>query len=164
MSTLVTQGGPKRGPWSPKGVPKSIRMALGTSLAHKARPKRKPDLERHSTDQPFCPPLAARGRSKGPFWIPGGSKNDPQIDMGRQGRHLGGQGGPKGSSNGGSKMGPSSAHGRPRGTKKAGSSSYARGPVYVLDAPCAPKGSREPFLSTLGPPWVTKASFRDPIG
>ena len=89
MSTLVTQGGPKRDPWSPKGDPKSIRMVLGTSLDHKAGPRRKRDLEPNSGYQPFWPPLAARGRSKVPFWTPGGFQKCSKIDMGRQGRHLG---------------------------------------------------------------------------
>ena len=88
MSTLVTQGGPKKGPWSTKGVPKSIGMALGTPLDHKADPRRQRDLERNSNYQPFWPPLAARGRSKTPFWTPGGSQKGSKIDMGRQGRHL----------------------------------------------------------------------------
>ena len=88
MSTLVTQGGPKRDPWSPKGVPKSIRMAFGTALDRKAGPRLKRDLPSNSPYQPFCPPSAARGRSEAPFWIPGGSQNDSKIDRGRQGRHL----------------------------------------------------------------------------
>ena len=93
-----TQGGPETNLMSPKGpqksalvnqgVPQSIRMAIGTPLDHRARPRRKRDLERNSKDQPFWLPLAAPGRSKAPFWIPGGFQNDTQIDMGRQGRHL----------------------------------------------------------------------------
>ena len=64
----------------------------------------------------------------------------------------------------GSKMGPWSDQGRPRKAKKGGTPSGARGPVCVLEATCFPKGSREPFLSILGPPWVTKAPFWDPLG
>ena len=88
MSTLVTQGGPKRDPWSPKGVPKSIRMACGTPLEHKAGPRRKRDLEGISGYLPFWTFLSAPGRSKVPFWIPGGAQKSLKLDMGRQGRHL----------------------------------------------------------------------------
>ncbi len=89
----------------------------------------------------------------GPSWPPKVPTLPPHVDFGAF------LGPPMGS-----KMGPWSAQGRPRGAKKAGSSSYARGPVCVLDAPCAPKGSREPFLSTWGPPWVIKVPFWDPLG
>ena len=65
-------------------------MARGNPLDHKADPRRKRDLEPNSGDQPFCPPLAAHGRSKAPFWIPGGTQKGSKIDLGRQGRPLGG--------------------------------------------------------------------------
>ena len=87
MSTLVTQGGPKRDPWSPKGVPMSIRMAFGTPLAHRARPRRKRDLERNSGDQPFCPPLPPVGAPRSHFESHGGTQKGSKIDMGKQGRH-----------------------------------------------------------------------------
>ena len=80
--------GSKTDPWSPKWGPESIGMACGTLLEHKAGPRRKRDLERNSPYQPFWPPLAARGRSKAPFWTPVGSQKGFKIDMGRQGRHL----------------------------------------------------------------------------
>ena len=58
----------------PKGVPKSIRMARGTPLAHRARPRRKRDLERNSTYQPFWPFLAALGDPRPHFGPQGGPK------------------------------------------------------------------------------------------
>ena len=64
----------------------------------------------------------------------------------------------------GSKMGPWSDQGRPGRSKRASSKLCGGGPVAALDATCAPKGSREPFLSTLGPSWVTKGPFWDPLG
>ena len=88
MTTLATQGGPQRDPWSLKGVPKSIRMVFGTPLAHRARPRRKRDLEPSSNYQPFWPPLPPVGAPRSHFGPQGGFQNDTKIDMGRQGRHL----------------------------------------------------------------------------
>ena len=82
-----------------------MRMAPWTPLWHRSRPGRKRDLDRNSGDLPFWTFLAAPGRSKGAFWTPGGSRKCPKIDMGRLGRHLGGQEGPKSSSREGSRNG-----------------------------------------------------------
>jgi len=41
--------------------------------------------------------------------------------------------------------------GRPEKPKQASRKLCGRGPVCVLEAPCAPKGSREPFSSILNP-------------
>ena len=80
--------GSKTDPWSPKGGPKSIGMALGTPLEHRSIPGWFRDVERRSKDQPFWTFLGAPGRSKVPFWIQGGFQKGFKIDMGRQGRHL----------------------------------------------------------------------------
>ena len=64
----------------------------------------------------------------------------------------------------GSKMEPWSDQGRPEKPKQASRKLCGGGPVCVLEAPCFPKGSREPFLSIFETPWVTKAHFWDPLG
>ena len=72
MSTLVTQGGPKRSPWSPKGGPKvdknGSRGAFGPQGGSKTQTRPRTQFEGPA----FLAPLAARGRSKVPFWTPGG--------------------------------------------------------------------------------------------
>ena len=51
----------------------------------------------------------------------------------------------------GSKMAPWSAQVRPEMSKKDGGTNGGWRPRGALDATCVPKGSREPFLSLLGP-------------
>ena len=102
MSTLVTQGGPKRDTWSFKGDPKSIRMALGNPLDHKAGSRRKRDLERNSNYQPFWFPWPPVGAPRSHFGSQWGSKKGSKSTWGGKVGTFGGQGGPKGSSKGGS--------------------------------------------------------------
>ena len=65
-------------------------MARGTPLENRSLPGRKRDLDRNSKDLPFLSFLEAPGRSKVPFWTPGGFQKCSKIDMARLGRHLGG--------------------------------------------------------------------------
>ena len=74
--------GSKRGPWLTQGVPKSIRMALGTPLDHKADPRRKRDLEPNSKDQPFCPPLGRPWALQGSIVDPSGVPKLPKTRHG----------------------------------------------------------------------------------
>ena len=63
----------------------------------------------------------------------------------------------------GSKMGPWSDQVRPEMAKKTSPPSRCRRPETILEMTCVPKGSQEPFLSTLGPPCVTKGPFWNPL-
>ena len=96
---------PKRDPSSPRGAPKSIGMARWNPLDHKADPRRKRDLEPNSKDQPFLPLWPPVGAPRSHFGSKGGPKMTPKSTWGGKVGTFGGQGGPKGSSKGGPKMG-----------------------------------------------------------
>ena len=110
IAPCVSQGVPQRALWHPMwfpnehlGHPKRVlKRALGST-------KGDPKVDKNGSRDPFGPqggsktqtgprtqlegpaflaPLAARGRSKVPFWTQGGSQKGSKIDMGRQGRHL----------------------------------------------------------------------------